>query len=51
MRMGTWNICMFVTFEQFKQLSTKMDKSYFIEHLPIHFGSLSLVEKRKELLK
>jgi len=51
MRMGTWNICMFVTFEQFKLLSQRMDKSAFIERLPIHFGSLSLMEKRKDLLK
>ena len=44
---------MFVTFEQFKTLSANMNKSYFIERLPIHFGSLSLVEvkKHKELLK
>ena len=51
MRLGTWNVCMFVTFEQFKLLSSKMDTSVFIERLPIHFGSLSLLEKRKDLLK
>ena len=51
MRLGTWNIAMFVTFEQFKLLSARMDSSAFVERLPIHLGSLSLAEKRKELLK
>jgi len=52
MRMGTWNICMFVTFEQFKKLSTEIDRNYFFDRLPIHFGSLSLMDKRKaDLLK
>jgi len=50
MRMGTWNICMFVTFEQFKILSSKVDTKEFFEQLPANFG-LSLMDKRKDLLK
>jgi len=51
MRLGTWNIVMFVTFEQFKLLSSKMDTPALLERLPIHLGSLSLMDKRKDLLK
>lgn len=51
MRLGSWNVVMFITFEQFKLLSSQLDSSVFLERLPIHFGSLSLADKRKELLK
>ena len=51
MRLGTWNIVMFVTFEQFKSFSSNVDTTAFFERLPIHLGSLSVIDKRKDLLK
>ena len=50
MRMGTWNVCMFVSFEQLKKLSGQY-KLYRAEQentVPLTFGAIVMAEEHED---